>query len=88
MAKIVSKFMPIWSKLKQDGTVSVMAAHRYHKSIIKNVRKLRSRDTAFLFTLDSTGRALRLKTKSELNKLTLTMEIKFIDIIKGLGETR
>ena len=59
----VSKYLPIWNKLKQEKEVRITAPPIYHRTIIKMVKNRRDKDAVFLFDLSERNLTHRIKYK-------------------------
>jgi hypothetical protein len=46
----VSRYLPIWNKLKTDKVCKITAPIIYHKTIIKMIKNRRDKDLAYRFT--------------------------------------
>ena len=61
----VSKYLPIWEKLKRDKRCRITAPIAHHKTIIKMVKNKRDDDTAYRFELAEKNMTHTIKVSSD-----------------------
>lgn len=68
-----SKYKPIWNLLKQNKSCKITAPQKFHKTIIKMVRRTRDRDTEYLYNLAEENRINEIKTSINGTVITFTL---------------
>lgn len=73
MAKLVSKYTPIWEALKRDGICTITAPPPLHPRIIKAVNKRKYEDLAYKFALSEAGKRASIEHKKDGSKIVFTL---------------
>lgn len=80
----VSRYLPIWNKLKTENKVSVALPQPLHRRLIKAVIKRKDEDLAFKFLLseECAGRRAKLQYSIQEN----VVHFRLIYFTNGLGD--
>jgi len=80
----VSRYLPIWTKLKTENKVSVAIPQPLHRRLIKAVIKRKDEDLAYKFLLSEacSGRKAKLKYIIQEN----VVHFKLVFFTHGIGD--
>ena len=67
------KYLPIWTKIKTEGTCKVAASPQLHARIYKAVKKERTMDLEYKFYLAQAGTYVELRMKAEGNMMVFSL---------------
>jgi hypothetical protein len=79
----VSKYLPIWNKLKADKHVSVALPPPFHRRLIKAVIKRKDEDLAHKFLLSEAGKKQYLSYEIKDSVIHFKLSTYYLN---GLGE--
>lgn len=77
----VSKYLPVWNRLKRDKVVKVTADKHHHSTIIKMIKNRRDKDTGYRYECAEAG--IKEQIKSSVDGTVITFKLKRI---YGLGD--
>ena len=72
----VSKYLPVWNKLKTEKLCKITAPVIYHRTIIKMIKNRRDKDFAYRFQQSELGVYEQIKV--EVNGTVITFKLKRI----------
>jgi hypothetical protein len=72
----VSKYLPVWNKLKTEKLCRITAPVIYHKTIIKMIKNRRDKDLIYRFQQSELG--VHEQIKVEVNETVIIFRLKRI----------
>lgn len=80
----ISRYLPVWNRLKVNKTVEVTADPKYHRTIIKMIKNRRDKDTGYRYECVEAG--IREQIKVTVSKDRPTVIVFKLRKIFGLGD--